>query len=412
VSLSAEAKDGRQPIHFACINGHLEVAKWLSGQAGVSLTAEDKTGRQPIRFACMNGQLEVAKWLSELAGVSLTAEGQNGLQLIRAACINGQLDVAKWLSEQAGVSLTAEGQNGRQPIHFACINGHLEVAKWLSEQAGVSLTAEGQNGRQPIHFACINGQLDVAKWLSEQEGVSMSAKDKKGGQPHLPYPTTQSHKWSLFTPRPAIITSFAVPSILGLTRRSPEEAVELVKYGETLPTEYYIEGRRGIMKFGEANYFSLVTNRMFAETYKDEYLSGILGRDVYIPNHCHTGIFSLEIVPGLGLGARLCGVTRGCREVVHVNSTYQFVNDRVHKEFESIILSHMATWRSQQGIVVLRKTGQVIKFSFDQQKWDQIMNKLQEWAGQHGIPNLSQVDTDLQIVMNLTKKPGGLDPGP
>jgi len=47
VSLTAEGKSGRQPIHIACFTEHLEVVKWLAEQDGVSLTAEDKTGSSP-----------------------------------------------------------------------------------------------------------------------------------------------------------------------------------------------------------------------------------------------------------------------------------------------------------------------------------------------------------------------------
>ena len=43
--------DSNDDIHIACKNGHLEVVKRLVEQDGVSLTAEVKIGRQPIHFA-------------------------------------------------------------------------------------------------------------------------------------------------------------------------------------------------------------------------------------------------------------------------------------------------------------------------------------------------------------------------
>ena len=202
--------------------------------------------------------------------------------------------------------------------------------------------------------------------------------------------------WPLFVARPGVITSFAVPSILGYTRRQPEDAVELVKYGATLDDKYYTNGQHDVAQTGESATFKQHLGSMvFADERKCEYLSDVLGCDVYEPGDCHTGIFSLEIVPGLGLGARLSGVTAGGSSVVYVEKNHNATHDML----ESIIMSHMAVWRSQRGIVVLQRTGQVITFNFDQNKWDRILIKLREWATRHRIPDISRVAPHLRATL-------------
>jgi ankyrin repeat protein len=182
-SLAAEDNDGWQPIHRTCRNGHLELVKWLAKQDGASLTAEEKIGRQPIHIACQYGHLKVVKWLADEGEVSLTAEDNDGWQPIHCACGNGHLELVKWLVVEGGVSLTAETNDGSQLIHRVCFNGHLKVAQWLADEGGVSLTAEDNDGWQAIHCACDNGNLDLVKWLAEQDEVSLTVEDIDGRQP-------------------------------------------------------------------------------------------------------------------------------------------------------------------------------------------------------------------------------------
>lgn len=168
-----------QPIHDACLRGHLDVVKWLAQHYDVLLTVDTKSGRQPVHWAIVGGHLELVKWLSGQEGASFTANDKVGSQPIHLACRKGHLNIVKWLSEQKGVSLTVTYIFG-QPIYEACLGGHLDVVKWLSEQEGVSLTVKKKNGRQPIHDACWQGHLDVIKWLAQQEEVSLTAEDNRG----------------------------------------------------------------------------------------------------------------------------------------------------------------------------------------------------------------------------------------
>jgi hypothetical protein len=117
----------------ACAGGHLEIVKRLVEQARVLLTAETKNGSQPIHIACFEGHLELVKWLADEGGVSLTAQDNDGWQPIHCACDNGHLKVVKWLAEQDRVSLTAEANDGEQPIHCACCKGHLELGQVAGE---------------------------------------------------------------------------------------------------------------------------------------------------------------------------------------------------------------------------------------------------------------------------------------
>ena len=55
-------EDGRQPLHWACREGHLEVVKWLHTQ-GVDLNAKTNFGVTPLSYAQMCGSTAVVEWL-------------------------------------------------------------------------------------------------------------------------------------------------------------------------------------------------------------------------------------------------------------------------------------------------------------------------------------------------------------
>ena len=83
----------------ACAGGHLEIVKRLVEQARVLLTAETKNGSQPIHIACFEGHLELVKWLADEGGVSLTAEDNDGGQPIHCACCKGHLELGQVAGE-------------------------------------------------------------------------------------------------------------------------------------------------------------------------------------------------------------------------------------------------------------------------------------------------------------------------
>ena len=56
---------GRSPVHVACQEGHLHVARWLSGVgiAADDVRTQDVFGRTALYIAALKGHLDVAAWL-------------------------------------------------------------------------------------------------------------------------------------------------------------------------------------------------------------------------------------------------------------------------------------------------------------------------------------------------------------
>ena len=62
--LQERDNDQRTPLHWACYNGHTEVAMALM-ERGADIDARDNKQRTPLHYACIKGHTEVAMALME-----------------------------------------------------------------------------------------------------------------------------------------------------------------------------------------------------------------------------------------------------------------------------------------------------------------------------------------------------------
>ena len=157
VNISA---DNNFAFRHACLNGHLEVVKWL-----VEIHPSTKYDNKGFVYACWYAHLEVAKWL---VVINPSAEYFYDCCYDSAfvnACSRGYLEVAKWLVD---IKPSAEYLSAccyNSAFIDACSNNHLEVAKWLiNTYPQLNIFA---NNNEAFRNACIYKHIEVARWLVE-----------------------------------------------------------------------------------------------------------------------------------------------------------------------------------------------------------------------------------------------------
>ncbi|RLN77606.1 hypothetical protein BBJ28_00000456 [Nothophytophthora sp. Chile5] len=216
-------------IHFAAINGHLEVAKYLRVCVPTPLNRRQRTQQEE----------RVIKKREELAMMfkrDAQAEIVSSKTMVQAAA-NGFLHVVKWLYEQFGadpeidlfdceLSQSMGRQKDTSAMNAAARNGHLEVVRYLHElgatikrdnlgkrkreetvedvgySAGLGQPDADDNtmDRQPdrpktipscsrvaMDGAAANNHSDVVEWLhnNRTEGCSSDAMDLAASNSHL-----------------------------------------------------------------------------------------------------------------------------------------------------------------------------------------------------------------------------------
>jgi len=186
---------------------------------------------------------------------------------------------------------------------------------------------------------------------------------------------------NIFIQKHSVISSFIVPWILGFGCKTPEEAKNYIKYGETLNPDYYPKNKELIQHDGEESVYIGFMKRLFNENNIDYELTQIIGDNVYKPWDCLSGIYQVEINERMGLIARANGITKNNECVVIVDDYLtKFYRSNTVEELKIKLLSTMAVWKAKKGVYIITNMKKNIYIEFDNSKWEEILCKIKLWS--------------------------------
>ncbi|ORX79282.1 ankyrin, partial [Anaeromyces robustus] len=140
------------PLIFACQKGNEKLVKILI-DLGADITKKEyikctsssvydmghgsrnyikKYLNTPLYNACINGNLNIFKYLIE-HGSDINKEDWHDKPPLFIACENGNIDFVYYLVKKLGVDINKENNKGETPIFVAYENGHENIVKYLTE---------------------------------------------------------------------------------------------------------------------------------------------------------------------------------------------------------------------------------------------------------------------------------------
>ncbi|XP_065826994.1 death-associated protein kinase 1-like isoform X2 [Oscarella lobularis] len=192
-SLVLMSKKSMSPLHYACKNGHKNVADFLISKIildDVYLDKPDENEKTPLVYAYENGMLSVVEQLesrgcsldvdealltsvcqsSSIAIVNRVIERNENIfrdvwKYFRNACETKRSDIAVFLMRRFDELLS---KDGRDALLVACQNGCLCVIDHLVKR-GFSLTQKTSNGDGLIHVSCKSNHSNVIHYLLDLE---------------------------------------------------------------------------------------------------------------------------------------------------------------------------------------------------------------------------------------------------
>jgi len=172
-------KNYNKSIHYAAIEGHLEVVKYLL-ENGANINAIGNLDYQSIHCAALEGHLEVVKYLLE-NGADINAKNSDGYQPIHCAVFEGHLEVVKYLLEN-GADINAKDNVGKTPLYHAVYDCNMECIKYLILQ-GADVNISTEDNISPLHIAIKkNTDLEIIQLLVEA-GANINKKDNNRTRP-------------------------------------------------------------------------------------------------------------------------------------------------------------------------------------------------------------------------------------
>jgi ankyrin repeat protein len=208
MNVNAADREGKTPLHYAAMEGHLDVVKWLVAEVGAATTRtvvperdgeeeEDykwslkvgsssiTPGMTPLHYAALGGHLGVVKWLVEEGKADLRTSDKRGHISLHHAAWGGSLKTVQYLVRDKADG-NAKNFEGDTPLHHAAAEGHLDVMQWLVAECKADVSAAGRMGMVPLHHAAAGGHLDVVRWLVTEGRVNVNAVNAYGAIPlHL-----------------------------------------------------------------------------------------------------------------------------------------------------------------------------------------------------------------------------------
>ena len=191
-SAEYSSENGNTPLHSACQNGHLEVAKYLITEHKCNPEHGNINGYTPLHSAACNGHLAVVKYLISKLDCNPKISTDDGHTALHYSCLNGHLDVTRYLILDCNCNPGCLTNRGFFPLHHACKNGHLEVAKYLITEYKCSPEHGNVDGYTSLHSAAGNGHLAVVKYLINELGCNPQIADNNDTHP-LHYACLNGH---------------------------------------------------------------------------------------------------------------------------------------------------------------------------------------------------------------------------
>ena len=168
-------------IHEVCRYGLIDIMQFFCETYEISLTIVDNLGYTPMHYAVMQGHVALVRWLvaRNVSALQLTSHGRTSLHI---AAIYGHVDLANYFVER-GVDVDCRGGAGLTPLSDACAAGMLNVVKYFVDK-GADLGTVDQDNRTLVHRACESGSVEVVEYLVGK-GLEFDEEDNSGITPFL-----------------------------------------------------------------------------------------------------------------------------------------------------------------------------------------------------------------------------------
>ncbi|KAI6692634.1 hypothetical protein NL676_020344 [Syzygium grande] len=207
----ADAKNdkGRGALHFAAMEGKIEVCKYLLEELKLDVDPKDVEGETPLHLAAGSRHIETTKYLID-RGADSTIPNNDGLTVLHYFA--GNIEMMNFLLSK-GVNIDCQSSSG-SPLFYSAGCAQLDAAKFLLEhhanpnaetvdrltpllasvtiksleclklliQWGAKVNVTFPGGGTPLHVAAFMGKPDIISCLLEA-GADPNVRDENGKTP-------------------------------------------------------------------------------------------------------------------------------------------------------------------------------------------------------------------------------------
>ncbi|XP_064382024.1 uncharacterized protein LOC135330954 [Halichondria panicea] len=184
----------KPPLHFACHQGYLEIAKTLVTHGARTDKGDGMYNMTPLHWACHGGHKEMVQYLIQELKCSTDVRDTFNQTPLHSACGRGSKDVVQYLVEEGKMDVDVRDDEGQSPLDIALEDMYnedcMDVALYLMRR-GCACGDEDKAGL--LCAACYLGKLGVVKELVEQYKVDPNSVTDDDGETPLDLATQKGH---------------------------------------------------------------------------------------------------------------------------------------------------------------------------------------------------------------------------
>ncbi|KAI5475300.1 Palmitoyltransferase AKR1 [Pseudohyphozyma bogoriensis] len=172
---------GISALHWAAINNHLLVCKFLLEQGAEVDARGGDLDATPLHWAARNGHLYIVHLLIKYNADPTLLDSQSFNALHLAVHSSSAFLLAYILFTSQPVAIDSADTEGHTGLHWACYQGDA-ISVDLLLRAGADAKRADNAGLTPLHWAAVKGNAACIKRVLEAGG-DISAREKQGKTP-------------------------------------------------------------------------------------------------------------------------------------------------------------------------------------------------------------------------------------
>ena len=173
-----KTNDGRNCLHIAALDEHLNLCKMLIDKHKVDVNVADKRGWTAVHFSAQSGNCQLVAYFAEM-GTDVHLKTNDGSNCLNIAAYQGHLNLCKMLIDKHKVDLHMTDNDGWTALHYSAQSGNCELVAYFAEM-GIDIHLKTNDGRNCLHIAALKGHLNLCKMLIDKHKVDVNVADKRG----------------------------------------------------------------------------------------------------------------------------------------------------------------------------------------------------------------------------------------
>ena len=176
--IQLKTKDGKNCLHIAAENGHLNLCKTLVEEHNFDVQLADSYGWTALHRSAKKGRYELLQFLTD-KGTDIQLKTKDGQNCLHIAADYGHLNLCKTLVEEHKFDVQESDSYGITALHLSCGSGSYELVRFFANKR-TDIELKAKEEQNCLHIAAYKGDLNLCKTLIEEHNFDVQKTDSGG----------------------------------------------------------------------------------------------------------------------------------------------------------------------------------------------------------------------------------------